>query len=153
MKPYVLKDIDEEDLDIFHDICTVVGLLPDFDLAPSKNSQGRRRDLTCHVLCQALTVFFPVKCHHGYYFSPGWEHGWLTTPAGHIIDAYPWGTVGGPIMIGNHFNIPGMHLYHTADLRVTRNDQYHDDVKVVMNKIGDLLRTYKLKTANISEEP
>ncbi len=114
MKPYVLELIEKEDLRIFMQIKQVVEAMPEIDLGLEEDSRGGRIAVSCHMLGRALAFFFPVVCKDGHFFSPGWSHSWLETKHGHIIDHYPWGTVGGPILIGNHFNIPGRHLYYEA---------------------------------------
>lgn len=47
------------------------------------------REITCHILVDALTSLFPdLKPQHGYW-EPGFGHAWFETPLGNIIDVYP----------------------------------------------------------------
>ena len=56
--------------------------------------------LSCHVLCIAVGELFEpkFKIKHGYY-TPGLQHSWLIDRYGNIIDLYPWGAIGGPMLI------------------------------------------------------
>ena len=56
--------------------------------------------LSCHVLCIAVGELFEpkFKIKHGYY-TPGLQHSWLVDRYGNIIDLYPWGAIGGPMLI------------------------------------------------------
>lgn len=59
--------------------------------------------VSCHHVALALSHLFPsmVKAEHGR-FAQTWEHSWLRTPDGNIIDAYPVGCIGGPLLLDGH---------------------------------------------------
>ena len=141
MKPYVLKDVEKEDLAVFKQIRSVVEAIPEIDLAgPEENKHGGKILVSCHMLGRALAHFFPVTCKDGYYFSRGWKHSWLETKNGHIIDHYPWGIIGGPILIGNHFNIPGFHLYHEARVSEVEEAEFLSHTAKVTKVVGETIK-------------
>jgi hypothetical protein len=62
------------------------------------NVDEKREVVTCHSLCRAFKKIFNIPVETGY-FMLGYEHSWLVTQFGNIIDVYPWGVVGGPILV------------------------------------------------------
>ncbi len=54
--------------------------------------------LSCHDRCIAVGELFDLKVEHGY-FMPGFEHSWCVDRYGNIIDVYPLGVIGGPMLI------------------------------------------------------
>lgn len=62
------------------------------------------KDVSCHHVAIAVAMLFPSvgKAEHGRYLKT-WEHSWIRTPDGNIIDVYPVGCIGGPLLLdGNH---------------------------------------------------
>lgn len=55
--------------------------------------------LSCHILVRAAAKVYNLKYQDGFFPAIGFEHSWLLTPTGNVIDVYPVGIVGGPIMI------------------------------------------------------
>jgi hypothetical protein len=55
-------------------------------------------EFSAHSICRAFSKFLSMKTQSGY-FVPGIEHSWLVTQFGNIIDVYPYGIVGGPILV------------------------------------------------------
>ena len=140
MNPYVLRNIEKEDLTVFKQIKSVIEAMPEMDLTgPEKDERGGKILISCHMLGRALAHFFPVTCKDGYYFSRGWRHSWLETKNGHVIDHYPWGTIGGPVLIGNHFNIPGFHLYHEARVLEVEGSEFLSHTVKVTKVVGETI--------------
>lgn len=110
MIPYAVKDISPEDIVLFNKIKTAVSNLPDIDLG--KDDKGKKIILSCHILGRAIAKVFSLKYVDGYYY-PNFDHTWLLTENGNLIDVYPVATIGGPIMIvGNpHLYTPVYWLY------------------------------------------
>ncbi len=100
MRFYVESRLNVGDVQIFKHIKKVVELLPDDinDGTLGVDSSGRNIMLSCHILARAISKVFKLEYQDGY-FCVGYEHSWVTTKAGHIIDVYPIGILGGPIMV------------------------------------------------------
>lgn len=96
MQPYAVKLVPAEDLLLLEQIQLVFGYLPEIDLG--KGEDKKPILISCHTLARALSSFFPVKWVYGMYASL-YQHSWLLTDHGSVIDAYPVACVGGPILI------------------------------------------------------
>ena len=83
--------IKQEDLILFRKIKRALDCIETFD-TPGFD------ELTCHILGTAIGSLYGIKTVHGYWKS-GYEHTWCVTDNGNIIDPYPIGAVGGPILI------------------------------------------------------
>ena len=106
MTPYVRKFIDDEDLKVFLKIREIVEKLPDLRFDDTEDGT-----VSCHMLARAMKLFFPVKVYDGY-FCGSYQHSWLRTRNGAIIDLYPVATMGGPILIDDStFYCPARKLY------------------------------------------
>ena len=106
--------------------------------------------LNCHVLCIAIGELLGLKVEHGYYMT-GFEHSWCVDRYGNIIDVYPWGTIGGPILIARPVasflrrdESEKKGLYKINDnLTVLKERQTRDDADIAKAEIVQLLKTYK----------
>ncbi len=98
MTPYSEKFVLKEEVLLFNDIKRVVENLPDINLGI--NEKGKKVLLSCHILCRALSEVFSLQYADGFYY-PKFDHSWLITKEGHILDVYPVGAIGGPIMVVN----------------------------------------------------
>lgn len=96
MKTYAEKIIDKEDMELFCQIRQVINLLELPDIGYDKN--GQKREVSCHMLAEATSRIFDVKLRHGY-FMTRYEHSWVYTKNFNIIDLYPVGMVGGPLLV------------------------------------------------------
>jgi hypothetical protein len=54
--------------------------------------------ITSHSICRAFGKFLDIKVESGYYLNK-YEHSWLISQFGNIIDVYPYNVVGGPILV------------------------------------------------------
>lgn len=109
MKPYVLSLIAQEDAELFAKIQRVVEKFPDIDFG--KGETGEKLDLSCHILARAIGKVFGLR-HVDGYFYPNFKHTWLVTGNGNVIDVYPVGMLGGPILVdGSDFYSPARWIY------------------------------------------
>lgn len=98
--PYVIYSgrLHPDDVALFERIRIAINQM----VEPSLGTRGRDKDpivLSCHILTRAVTVAFEeLRVQDGYY-AGSCEHSWLLTQHGDIIDVYPVGTLGGPIMV------------------------------------------------------
>ena len=108
------------------------------------------KKLNCHVLCIAIGELFDLKIEHGYYMT-GFEHSWCVDRYGNIIDVYPWGTIGGPILIArpvafflrkDESEKKGLYRIDN-NLTVLKERQTREDADIAKAEIVQLLKTYK----------
>jgi hypothetical protein len=111
MKPFVFSQLLADDVGLWEKICVAVKCFPD-DISLGKYDSGKPAVLSCHILARALSKVFGVDCVDGY-FHPFYEHSWLVTRHGNVIDVYPVGILGGPLLVHDTkgFTSPVRHLY------------------------------------------
>lgn len=149
MKTYSEKSslICAQDIAIFRMIEQLIDKFDDSNLKLSQNEDGSPRDLSCHMLTQALarmSMCEELRACSGYYL-PGYEHSWLVSKHGYsIIDPYPWACLGGAILVDRrvaHARIEpnrsggfsGIYLENSEVLSgvITRNVNFWSDVAKV----------------------
>lgn len=96
MKPYVLSVLPEEDVKLFKEIQKIIERFPDIDLG--KDEAGEEVVLSCHILARAVGKVFSLRYVDGLFY-PNYQHTWLLTANGNILDVYPVGMLGGPIIL------------------------------------------------------
>jgi hypothetical protein len=122
MTPVVLEMTSKRDQRVFAVVERLVNKLPDIDLG--KDEIGRPVVLTCHILAIALGLVIPLcKVVHGHYLR-FYQHSWLLGPDSNVIDPYPVGILGGPIMVANDQTplLPGLRMYFPAGRTVFRKE-------------------------------
>ena len=114
MKPYCLKFIPEEEVTLFLKIKAAGEQLEDLDLGIDDDQEPI--PVSCHMIARAVAELFPVMLKDGFYLK-GYQHSWIVTVSGHLIDVYPIGVLGGPILCENTSMLsPARRLYHEVDL-------------------------------------
>src|SRR3989344_4689806 len=99
MTPYIQQFVAENELRTFEEVRLIVNRLPNIDLSDiGEDEHGDTLIISCHMLARAISTFFSLKVRDGKFMS-GYQHSWLETASGHIIDVYPVATLGGPILI------------------------------------------------------
>lgn len=128
MTPYTLRFISKCDQQLFASVRSLVERLPDgLDLGTDK--KGRAIELSCHVLARAFANLFPqLECVDGYFYR-SFDHSWLLSREFALIDPYPVGIVGGPIMLHDY---PG-HILRPSAMLYREND---DVMKHVIQRTG-----------------
>lgn len=96
MKPYVLSQVPSGDIELFRRIQRAVNDFPDINLGV--NESGETIILSCHILGRAIGKVFGLKYVDGFFY-PNYQHTWLLTANGNIIDVYPVGILGGPFLL------------------------------------------------------
>ena len=111
---YTERKIEKEDLALFRKIEKVINLteLPDLGV----NESGCKIDVSCHMVAEATSRIFDVEIRHGY-FMIGYEHSWVCTKNLNIIDVYPWGAVGGPLLIARQIVVEEGPIYISDESR------------------------------------
>jgi len=109
MQPYAADFISYEDYQLFQKIRMAALALPDLDLGVDESD--KKIIFSCHILARAFAKVFSLRYADGYFYS-AYDHSWLITPAGHIIDIYPVAVISGPIMmVGISSGSPASLLY------------------------------------------
>ncbi|OHA80235.1 MAG: hypothetical protein A2675_03795 [Candidatus Yonathbacteria bacterium RIFCSPHIGHO2_01_FULL_51_10] len=111
MHAYALKLIPPEDHALFTDLTRVVRAIPDANIGIYDN---RDVPIHCHVLTRALNSVFPMlEVRDGFVSGAHYEHSWLVTSSGHIIDPCPIAMIGGPIMVDG--DIPLWQTFYSSE--------------------------------------
>jgi hypothetical protein len=123
MIPHAATLISKADITLFHNIRTAVESLPD-NLDLGKDPSKQKVVLSCHILVRAVVASMP---RHPLALCDGrflrvFEHSWIMTPSGNIIDVYPVGMIGGPLLIDGSASLLASQLYtvsakEDADIR------------------------------------
>ncbi|MCX6713710.1 MAG: hypothetical protein NTV48_01225 [Candidatus Vogelbacteria bacterium] len=113
MKTYSDQYVSAEERELFSLIQKVVSLLVVPDLG--QNNKGEDVVLSCHILARATAKVFELKHVDGYFVSC-YCHSWLITLSGHVIDVYPVGVLGGPVLWVNARNAPTPRLFQKRRL-------------------------------------
>lgn len=137
MKPFVLRDVPADVLDLFRRIRRTVRRLPDVDLG--RDGRGEPVLLSCHMLCRALAAHFPVTCRDGCFGAGNATHSWLQATDELIVDPYPWATVGGPLLVYVGGMSPQRWLYNEKDIS-THLDGLRPDFDRHVETVTDAVR-------------
>lgn len=121
MTPYAIRDVIPEEIELFEKIRNAVINLPDIDLGVDK--KGEKIILSCHILGRAIAKIFGLKYVDGYFY-PSFQHTWLLTSQGNIIDVYPVAIFGGPLLIVNKEMSPAFWLYKRRSARKISHGQF-----------------------------
>jgi hypothetical protein len=99
LKVHAETVIDEKDQRLFRDIERMMNYFPKND-DYGVNHRGEKVVLSCHIVARAVGEICGnlVEVTDGLYY-PNFNHSWLMTGAGNVIDVYPVGMIGGPILI------------------------------------------------------
>lgn len=114
MTPYVTRYFSLEEVELFRRIRTAVDHFPDIDLG----FDTKRKSpvvLSCHMLARAIGKVFKLEVVDGFIY-PNYEHSWVLTHEGNIIDLYPVAIIGGPILVEHKTGAgPSRRIYIKAD--------------------------------------
>src|SRR3990167_979709 len=99
MLPRALQFIPSRDLDLFNIIRKIIPAIPDITFG--NRPDGTKIPISCHLLTRALAFVLPTLKVCDGIIDPGYPHSWLMTEHDCIIDPYPIGAVGGPIIFDN----------------------------------------------------
>jgi hypothetical protein len=148
MKVYSLGFVSEEDLLIFKKIERIMNAMPDVDLGPDTDlvaKVGEKIPVSCHMIARGLSCNLGLEYKDGYFYDMGWNHSWLVTPVSeHIIDPYPWGALGGPLLIVNDRFNPSFRLYREEFLPYLNTDTFYSQVEIVSEAIKNTIQELKI---------
>ncbi len=114
MIPYVTRYVSKDELALFVQIKKAVEKMHDPQLGTDE--EGKPIILSCHMLARAAEKIFPVSLRDGY-FAGIYEHSWVETFGGHLIDLYPIAVIGGPIMYEGSTLSPQKRIYRRASTK------------------------------------
>lgn len=118
MKPWVTCRIEPQEVSMFQTIEQVVQRLPD-NLDEGRlglHQNSKPVVLSCHIIARALAKVYGLRYQDGY-FCGKYQHSWLVMPSGNIVDPYPVGALGGPIMVDGASCSPWPDLYTPCSAR------------------------------------
>ncbi|MDR1826359.1 MAG: hypothetical protein LBQ49_01550 [Rickettsiales bacterium] len=134
MKTYAEKDLPKEDQKILYEIKNLIDSVDEFDLD---------HEMTCHEITYAVSNIFSLKKESGRYHA-GFYHSWLVTENGNIIDVYPWGTVGGPLLIAHQMQ--GRDFYRAGEINGDiSSDKFKKAVKIIEDALRQNIEKKKIK--------
>ena len=136
MTPWVMSQTSEEDLAIYKKVKVAVVNLPELNYGTYED--GEKIVLSCHLLARAIQEVFGIPTVDGF-FGGYFNHSWNMLPSGNIIDAYPVGIVGGPLLV-HHSMHKKFHGLYSEDARVSSRDRhsnFHSDQFLGAMKILD----------------
>jgi len=114
MTPYCSKHLTPPAAASFNTVSRLMAALPDLDLGLTPD--GQPIVLSCHMVARALAKAAGLKYVDGHY-GKVYAHSWLLSPDGKwIIDPYPVGTIGGPVLVdlASGPYAPGRWLYNPS---------------------------------------
>lgn len=115
MTPCATKYFTDSEIKLFSMVRNAVILLPDLDLGIAE-MRGEPMIMSCHMLARAIASVYTLKFVDGFVI-PNYEHSWVLTPEGNIIDVYPIATIGGPIMLESAEGVgPACRIYIKAEV-------------------------------------
>ena len=134
MIPYIVNEglISSTEVDLAHRIRRIIQTIPEI-------SDELGYWVSCHMMVRALRKFFPeLSVVDGYYY-PNYEHSWLVTPAGNILDVYPVAVATGPILIASAG--PARFLYRRKRLHPFFSEPwFRKGVCVLVQAIGETIK-------------
>ena len=143
MKPYMRLSVDPGELLLFYSIKRVVQKMPDIELEEDERTKGKI--ISCHMLARALACFFPLKCKDGYFGTkPSREHSWFLTSSGLILDVYPIGLIGGPVLLDTRHMTLWESLYREKRIPEIFTPSFERNVSRVTEVVGETIKTLAL---------
>jgi len=133
MTPHALSRLHKEDVKLFLKVRDAINHLPNIDLGV--DGDKKKIVLSCHILARAVAIVFDLELVSGYLY-PDYEHSWVTTPNGNIIDVYPVGVFGGPFLVDGTEYSPSRWHY-------LRNDEK------ILSRVGFDKPSFKLSVQKI----
>lgn len=124
MIPYATRHIPKESLELFQQIQAAITTMKDPDLGWDED--GNRIALSCHMLARAAAAVFGLRVCDGYFSNELYDHSWVLTPHGQIIDTYPIGAIGGPIMLSSDPLSPLPRLYKKLSARMISRGRFSE---------------------------
>ncbi len=143
MTPFVGRYISEAEVALFEKISSAVRRMSDLDLGSDQN--GKSVLLSCHMLARAVARVFSLRVADGFLY-PRYQHSWVLTHEGHIIDVYPVAVLGGPILVeGKSSFSPSKQHYLKAPRNFYRGRFGKKDFRQGVNRIANELVKVSLK--------
>lgn len=138
MTPYVTRYISEDDLALFTKIRNVLERMGDPVLGFDED--GKAVIFSCHMLARAISRVFPVRVRDGY-FAGNYDHSWVETSGGHLIDLYPVAVIGGPIMFDGSAASPQRRIYtRSSAKKLSRGRFSKNSFRRAVRRITNALR-------------
>ena len=145
MKFYVEDHLSKKEISLFRKIKGAVENMDNPYLGVDRD--GKEIILSCHILTRAVHNLFLLKFEDGFY-AKLYQHSWLRTKEGSVIDVYPVACMGGPIMIAGGEASPQKHLYVEAPIPVDFMSQsFCHAVTLVTEELWEAFKRYRAERA------
>lgn len=118
--PFTIMDgiITSEETELLEKVRRLLENFPEMKLF----RDGKEYLISCHHLARAIGSIFGLAAKDGYFGRVGVEHSWILLPPhkmaqeGNILDVYPVGQAGGPMIVAGSSHSPWRKLYIEAPL-------------------------------------
>lgn len=138
MTPYVERYISKVDLALFAQIRKAVEQMGDPELGLDED--GEPVTLSCHILARAVAKILPVRVRDGY-FAGSYDHSWVETSDGHLIDLYPVAIIGGPIMFEGSMDSPQRLIYTRSSAKKLSHGRFsRSSFRRAVRRVANALR-------------
>ncbi len=96
LTPYAFGAVLKEEVALLDRIREAMTALPDLDLG--RDDGGDPYFVSCHMVARAVATVYGLQFRDGR-FNGDVEHSWCVTANDNIVDAYPVGILGGPLLV------------------------------------------------------
>jgi len=107
-------DVTVEEVQLCETVRGWLSRLPDVPIQP--NRKGHLQVMSCHMLARAVKRLVPTLMVVDGRYYPSFEHSWLLTPRGNILDVYPVCGASGPLLLVGEYPSPAPFLYRQGRL-------------------------------------
>lgn len=133
MKPYAETELSAGEQVLLAEVRTIVAAMPE--------DVGGEEELSCHLLAHGIGRAFELKVVDGEILR-GYDHSWIMTPEGNILDTYPVYTASGPIILLMKGLSPWKQIYHEDEVDyIWQRPSFHAAVAACEQWVRDFRRS------------
>jgi len=143
MMPWCERIIEQEDRKLFKKIKKLINRLPDMTFRFDQS--GSEIIISCHLLARAVYAVWPeefIGVRTGY-FMDYFDHSWLITARGNVLDIYPVGCLGGPLLYSGLESSPVFLMYReNGGVKITNGiseEKFNSCLKTLVQKIKEII--------------
>ncbi len=119
MVPYAVREgaVTAAERELVTELAAILEQLPEISI--KRDQWGYPQEVSCHMLVRAIARVYRdhnLEVVDGYYY-PNYQHSWMRTAMGNVIDVYPVAGGTGPILIAGNGGSPVRFLYRKGRFR------------------------------------